>query len=97
MNTLLEGIKKYPEIFSSVFKMRSETTPSAYNKEKHSLLAEKVKEGDWITVSKVIQERQYFRGLIGVVECLNMYDYDEDFTFENHNLMLNLLKEGSLC
>lgn len=97
MKTLLEGIKKYPVIFSEVFKMRSMTTPSTYNREKHSLLSVKVKEGDWSTVSQVIQERQYFKGLLGVVECLNMYDYDENFTFKDHNLMLNLLKEGSLC
>lgn len=97
MKTLLDGIKKYPEIFGFVFEMRSRTTPSAYNREKHSLLAEKVKAGEWEVVSVVIQEKQYFRGLLGVVECLNMYDYDENFTFENHNLMLNLLKEGILC
>lgn len=97
MKNLLDAIKKHPNRFINTFLQRGETSPSTYNKTMHKLLAEKVKEEDWKVVKEKITEVQYYRALDGVVNCLNWHDYDEIFTIDEHQLILEFLERKELC
>lgn len=97
MKNLLDAIKKHPNRFIDTFLQRANTSPSTYNRTNHKLLAEKIKEKDWEAVKVKITEVQYYRALDGVVNCLNWHDYDESFTIDDHQLILEFLGRKELC
>lgn len=90
MKTLLDAIKKYPQIWIDTLEMRSGTTPSFTNKTKHQMLLSAIFLCEWDIVESILADEHYRKPLEGVVACLNRYN---DFDNETFHSIIELHKQ----
>lgn len=92
INTLLDSIKAYPEVWIDTALMRSNTTPSILNREYHLLLVGFIEGEKWEDAEEVLTAYGYRKPLEGVVFCLNTHGR---LGYEEHSEIVKLFQQGN--
>lgn len=91
MKTLLEAIKKHPQVFIDTCRARANTTPSVINKSNHLQIAIAIENSLWYHVERLLADCTYHKPLEGVVFCLKL-DYD----MSEKGKIIKLFENGDL-
>lgn len=89
-HTLIDIIKSNPSRFIHTIQCRAFSTPNPMNKANHLLLKELIDGQHWDKIPRLIYSRNYAAAFEGVLTCLNIMNYDDDFCVDNHAKIIKL-------
>lgn len=86
----IDYIKRHKSRFIHSLQCRAFSSPNPKNRANHIVLKDLIFTETWDHIPPLIYSMGYSRAFDGVLICLNVMDYDDGFTVDTHETIMNL-------